>query len=123
MSQTILITDDDINVLKLFSLDLEQRNVNVQVRTAERAAEAIAHIDSEVPDILVLDLRMTGGDGFTVLDHLKAKQHDIPVVVLTNYRTDTYLEKCRSYGVKEYIVKHETRMDRVVEKVTSYLAM
>jgi CheY-like chemotaxis protein len=121
MSRTILIADDDVNVLKLFSLDIEQRNTNVRVKTAERAEEALRILENDTPDVLVLDLRMPDKDGFSVLEHLQETGNNVPVIVLTNYRSDEYVKRCRAMGVKEYIVKHETRMERVVETITSYL--
>ncbi len=122
MAKTILIADDDSTIVKLFHLDAESKNIDVVIRTSGTGEETIEMLKSGKPDILVLDIRMPKGDGFTVLEHLQKHNIDLPVIILTNYRTDEYLKKSKTYGqVKEYIVKHETRIDRVIDTVGSYL--
>lgn len=122
MAKTILIADDDSTVMKLFHLDMESKDVDVVIRSSGTGEDTITAIEHASPDIVVLDIRMPKGDGFTVLEHLKQSGKEIPVVILTNYRNEEYVTKSRKYSnVKDYIVKHETRMDRVIETVSSYL--
>lgn len=122
MAKTILIADDDSTIVKLFHLDAESRNTDVVIRTSATGEETIEMLKHGKPDVLVLDIRMPKGDGFTVLEHLQKHKIDLPVIILTNYRNDEYLKKSKTYGqVKEYIVKHETRIDRVIGTVGSYL--
>ncbi len=122
MSRTILIADDDSTIMKLFHLDAESRDTDVMIRSSGTGEETIEMLMQSKPDILLLDIRMPKGDGFVVLDHLKANKIDIPVIIITNYRTDDYIKKSKTYAqVKEYIVKHETRIDRIIDTVGSYL--
>lgn len=122
MSRTILIADDDSTITKLFHLDAESRDTDVTIRSSGTGEETIEMLLQSKPDILVLDIRMPKGDGFTVLEHLKAHKIDIPVIIVTNYRTDEYMKKSKNYSqVKQYIVKHETRIDRIIDTVGSYL--
>ena len=122
MSKTILVADDDGTIVKLFSLDAESKDRDVNIRSSNTGEETIQILDKQMPDILVLDIRMPKGDGFTVLEHLHKNNIELPVIILTNYRTDEYLKKSKTYGqVKEYIVKHETRIDRIIDTVGSYL--
>lgn len=122
MAKTILIADDDSTVVKLFHLDMETKNVDIVVRSTDSGESTIEAIEEATPDLVILDIRMPKGDGFSVLDHLKKAKKDIPVVILTNYRSDDYIAKSKRYtNVKEYIVKHETRMDRVIDAVHAHL--
>lgn len=122
MTKNILIVDDDFNVVQLFALNAENRDVDIHIRSAASGEEAIASIEAAKPDVLVLDIKMPKGDGFSVLEHLQKKQHDVPVVILTNYRNDEYLKKSKSFGsVKDYLVKTETRMEHVIDKVRTYI--
>ena len=122
MSKTILIADDDTTIMKLFQLDSESHDSDVTIRSCASGEETIAMLAHHKPDILVLDIRMPKGDGFTVLEHLRKNKIDMPVIILTNYRSDEYIKKSRTYAmVKDYIVKHETRIDRVIDTVGSYL--
>lgn len=121
--KTILIADDDTTVVKLFHLDMESRDVEVSVRSSGTGEDTIEAVNSMKPDVIVLDIRMPKGDGFAVLEHLKKNNLDIPVLILTNYRNDDYVTKSKTYGmVKDYIVKHEVRMERVIDAVNQCIA-
>lgn len=122
MSKTILIADDDSMIMQLFSLNMEQSDADVHIHSAMTGESAIAAIEKTKPDVLVLDIRMPQGDGFSVLDYLQKQKSTIPVIILTNYRNDEYVTKCRTYGVKDYLVKHEMKIDRIVERVSACIA-
>ena len=122
MSKTILIADDDAMIMQIFSLGLEQVNADVHLHSAGTGDSAIDAIKKLKPDLLVLDIRMPQGDGFSVLDYLKTQNSDMPVVILTNYLNDDYMTRCKNYGVKEYMVKHEMKIDRIVERVSACMA-
>lgn len=122
MSKTILIADDDSTIVKLFSLDAESRDSDVVIHSSSTGEETIEMLARQKPDVLVLDIRMMKGDGFTVLEYLTKNNIDVPVLILTNYRSDTYIKKSKTYAqVKEYLVKHEMRIDRIIDTVGSYL--
>ena len=121
MSARILLADDDQTISTLFSLDCETRGIDVMVSTVSSGDEAIAAIDKLQPSVLVLDLRMSKGDGFHVLEHLKASGSTLPVVVVTNYKNDAYVERCKEYGVRNYMIKHEHPMSRIVDTVQACL--
>ena len=122
MSKTILVADDDSTIMKLFSLDAENRDTDVTIHSSSTGEETIAMLSHSKPDILVLDIHMMKGDGFTVLEHLHKNKIDLPVIILTNYRNDEYIKKSKTYAqVKEYMVKHEMRIDRIIDTVGSYL--
>jgi len=123
MAKTILIADDDSTVVKLFNLDAESRETNISIRSSGTGEDTIVAIETHKPDILILDIRMPKGDGFSVLEHLKKAGLEIPVVILTNYSNPDYQKKSKTYGnVREYMIKHEVRMDRVFEAVNGYIA-
>lgn len=121
MSARILIADDDQTICSLFSLDCETRGSDATVSAVASGDEAIIAIERLKPQVLVLDLRMSKGDGFHVLEHLKETGSTIPVVVVTNYKNDAYEQRCKEYGVKRYMIKHEHPMSRIVDTVTACL--
>lgn len=121
MSHRILIADDDQTICTLFSLDCETRGSEAMVSAVSSGDAAIEAIDRLQPQVLVLDLRMSKGDGFHVLDHLKSIGSTMPVVVVTNYKSPAYEERCKEYGVKRYMIKHEQPMSRIVDTVHACL--
>jgi signal transduction histidine kinase/DNA-binding response OmpR family regulator len=80
---SVLVVDDDAGVRSLVRATL--RGDGLRLREAGDGAEALAAIDAERPDAIVLDLAMPELDGFAVLDRLRMhpETSSIPVVVLT----------------------------------------
>lgn len=122
MSKRILIVDDDHVVVSLYEMELELRNTDIEVTSAGDVVAAIDVIEQRVPDLIVLDIRLPKGDGFEVLEHLKERNHKVPVVVLTNYDKDEYRERCATYGtVHEYVQKRAIPIHDLISKLQSYL--
>ena len=121
MPKTILIADDDPMITQIIGFGMEQSSKDVTVRSTMTGQATIKALEENTPDVLVLDIRMPQGDGFTVLEHLQKTKSTLPVVILTNYKTAEYMEKSQSYGVKEYLVKHELKLDAILKHVGSYL--
>lgn len=122
MSKRVLIADDDSMLIQLLRLKAEQADLAAEIHTAENGEETIRAIQSMQPNILVLDLRMQKGDGFSVLEHLKKEGMDLQVIVLTNYNKPEYREKCTHYGVHEYIVKSETGLSELMDKLEAVVS-
>ncbi len=79
----ILVVDDDLDDLKMISMVLEPEGY--EVITAENGVEALAKVESEDPDLVLLDVMMPELDGFAACDKLKSspESRGIPVVLLT----------------------------------------
>lgn len=93
--QTILVVDDDPGILDMHSRLVEQ--AGRQAVTARNGREALAVIEKQIPDLILLDLMMPEMDGFAVLDELRARvsTRDIPVIILTaRLLSDADLERC-----------------------------
>jgi signal transduction histidine kinase/DNA-binding LacI/PurR family transcriptional regulator/CheY-like chemotaxis protein len=93
--QTILVVDDDPIILDLHSRMIEK--IGCQVVTARNGREALALIEAQTPDLILLDLMMPEMDGFAVLDELRTREstRDIPVIILTaRLVSDADLERC-----------------------------
>ena len=76
---------------------------------AAGATEAIAAIQAERPDAVVLDIQLESGNGFDVL---KAVGASTAVYVLTNFANDAYRRKAESLGARGFFDK-STEVDRL----------
>lgn len=83
--KTILIIDDEPACLDLHSRIVSMWSDKCNILTANNGREAIPIIQSETPDLVLLDLVMPELDGFGVLEMMRSNEHtrDIPVLVLT----------------------------------------
>ena len=81
--QTVLVVDDETDILDLVSLNL--RRNGYKVITADNGITAAETAKAELPDLIVLDLMLPGKDGFTVYKELRADSRTahIPVLMLT----------------------------------------
>jgi CheY-like chemotaxis protein len=87
----VLIVDDDIEFVKLYSLYL--RNKGLEVSAAYSAAEAIDVLKETSPNVVVLDVMMEHFDsGFNVSRAIKESHPDLPVILMTAISQETGLD-------------------------------
>lgn len=87
----VLIVDDDTEFVKLYSLFL--RNKGLEVSAVYSAAEAIGALEELSPDVVVLDVMMEHFDsGFNVSKSIKEKHPDLPVILMTAIGEETGLD-------------------------------
>ncbi|HGJ65888.1 TPA: response regulator [bacterium] len=72
---------------------------------AEDGEQALQLVDTEKPDIILLDLIMPIMDGFEVLEYLKKQNNTIPVIVITAYLKGNTFQKCMELGAKGFLNK------------------
>ena len=83
MAETILIVDDDLDILELLKMNLEPEGYNV--RTANDGERAVQSATTNPPDLILLDVMMPYKDGFEVIEELKDIEHtkNVPVILIT----------------------------------------
>jgi len=101
----ILVVDDERHIVRLVQVNLEREGH--QVVSAFDGKEALRKVESEKPDLIVLDVMMPHMDGFEVLKRLKSddKTKDIPVVMLTAKAQDADVFRGWASGVDCYLTK------------------
>ena len=105
MRKTILVVDDDRDVRHGLSTRLQAYGYDVKF--AEDGAQATAAIKREKPDLVLLDLGIPAGDGFTVLDRLRDRPEfgALPVIVISARSAATCMQKAMSGGARAYFEK------------------
>jgi DNA-binding NtrC family response regulator len=66
---------------------------------------ALQSLENEVPDVMVLDLRMPGIDGLEVLKNVKQHYPEVEVVILTGHGSDKDREEAERLGAFDYLEK------------------
>ncbi len=103
MNRTILIADDEKNMRWVLSQSLEAEGFKV-VQAAD-GTEALAAVDEEEPDVMVLDHRMPPPDGMEVLRTLRANGHRFPIIMLTAHGNVATAVEAMKAGASEYLTK------------------
>jgi len=103
MQHTVLVVDDERNMLMVMEMALEE--AGYRVLTAERAEEAIPLLRD--PDIAVIfsDLKMPGMGGEAFIDHCRKERPDVPVIVVTAYGSIRSAIECLQAGAADYLTK------------------
>jgi DNA-binding response OmpR family regulator len=101
----ILVCDDTPDILEMVQLILEAEGY--EVTTASRGQEVIDAVGAAVPpDLVVLDLRMPGLDGLSVLKELTSKRGGgPPVLILSAKGRDEDQREALAEGARAYLVK------------------
>ena len=101
----ILIVDDDAHIAKLLSVRLERSGHSTI--WASDGNQAIARARTHAPDLVLLDVKLPGMDGFAVLKHLKQNPttRTIPVMMLTAQTDGNSLHTAIDCGAEAYLTK------------------
>ncbi len=97
----ILIVDDEKHICELYRSELEEDGYSVKI--AGDGKEALSIVDSESPDLIVLDIQMPGMDGIETLEKILGRDKGIPVILNTAY--SHYREDYTTWGADAYVVK------------------
>ena len=121
--KTVLIIEDDSSLNKMYKDAL--RRAGLDVLTAFNGEEGLKLINTEKPDLILLDLMMPKIDGFAVLEKMKdnSEVNDIPVIILTNYGDIENIAKTVEMGVREFSIKSQNTPDQVIAKITRILSL
>jgi DNA-binding NtrC family response regulator len=110
----ILIVDDEPDFVEMLSLRLTDEGH--RVRAAASGDEGLAALDEAESDVVILDIRMPGKDGITVLKAIKSRHPIVEVILLTGHGTiDTAVEGLKS-GAFDYVQK-PARFDELLDKL------
>ena len=119
-TKSLLIVDDNPENLKLILVLLA--TCGHELVTATDAIQALAVIERQRPDLILLDLQLPGMDGLELTRRLRANEQtrSIPIVAVTAYAMKGDEDKARDAGCNNYLVKPiDKRLLR--EVVKSYL--
>ncbi len=101
----IMAVDDERHIVRLIQVNLER--AGYQVVTAFDGPEALKKVESDRPDLIVLDVMMPKMDGFEVLKRLQAnpETREIPIIMLTAKAQDADVFRGWASGVSAYLTK------------------
>ena len=113
----VFIVDDSAIIrerLEMLLSELKGVEIIGQAKGSTEAEEAIPKLK---PDVVILDIRMHGGNGIEVLKNIKKDKNSPLVIMLTNYPYPQYRKKCKDAGANFFFDK-STEFDKVFEVLT-----
>ncbi len=104
MAYKILLVDDDKNVIQVFSAGLTKEGY--EIVTAYDGEEALSKVESESPDVVILDLMMPKLNGFEVLQQIRQRYKKwIPVIINSAEKELQSMNKAYSLEADHYLTK------------------
>lgn len=113
----ILVAEDDNYYANVFKTKLTKEGFEVGI--VGNGDALLKSASQRRPDLIILDLIMPVKDGFEALKELRAddKLKDIKVMVISNLGQDDDMEKTRTLGVVDYLIKTNTSVAEMVDRV------
>ncbi|MGB6369996.1 MAG: sigma-54 dependent transcriptional regulator [Atribacterota bacterium] len=102
---SILIIDDEAELCQNLSEMLKEEEEGYKLSIANNGEKGLAKIKEEVPDLVLLDIKMPEMDGIETLKRIRAIDKDILVIMLTAYQTVETAVKAMKLGAYDYISK------------------
>ncbi len=100
---SLLIVDDQPGVRRL--LYEAFTDAGYRVRTAAGGREALKIASLEMPDIILLDVKMPDMNGLETLGEIRKTNCDVPVLLMTAYGELEVVEEAKKLGIRHYIIK------------------
>ncbi len=118
----IMWVEDDTFLSDIIARKLvAEKCVLVHTKDAE---EALSLVETEMPDVILLDILLPGMNGFELLEKLKSnpKLKDIPIILLTNLGQESDVEKGKRLGANRFLIKATLKLDEVIGQIEEVIA-
>ena len=123
MTIEILIVDDNADIRNILN-DLII-DAGYKTRVAANYAQALKEIDKKVPDVAILDVKLDKGDndGIQLLSHIKSKNSDVPVIMISGHANIEMAINSLKHGAFEFVEKpfDQTRLLNFIRRAVENL--
>ena len=102
----LLVIDDNIKLVDMIE-EYFSENINIRVSLKAYSGEdGIKVIENNINDydVIILDLIMPNKDGLYVLEEMKKRNIDKPVIISTSYNSDDMIRRVSEYGVRYFLL-------------------
>jgi DNA-binding NtrC family response regulator len=110
----VLLVDDEKDFVNSLSERIQMRELDSKI--AYDGEQALELVTDEIPDVVVLDLRMPGIDGLEVLERLKKNYPNVQVIILTGHGSDEDEKVSKRLGAYDYLQK-PVSIDKLIRSI------
>lgn len=117
-SKKVLWVEDDKLLSTILSKKIETTGYILLKANGDK--EAFKYLESEIPDIIVLDIMLPEMSGFDILQKIKMNENfkKIPVIMLSNLSKQADIEKAKMLGANKFIVKAAVSLDEIIHEIS-----
>ena len=105
MIAEILIVDDNVDIRNILNELIT--DAGYKTRVAANYNQALSEIDKKIPDVAILDVKLDKGDndGIQLLSHIKSKNKDVPVIMISGHANIEMAINSLKHGAFEFVEK------------------
>ncbi|MBX3422430.1 MAG: response regulator transcription factor [Pirellulaceae bacterium] len=115
-----LIVADDHHIVRIGIRNLLADSGVEVIEEAATGDELLAKLAQRQPNVVLLDVRLPGGDGLHFLGRIKISHPTLPVILFSTYDNPTYIARAVALGASGYVLKSEPR-ERLLEAIQTAL--
>ena len=101
----VIVVDDDPFVCASLETILNAQDDLEIVAKGTSGPEAVSLYEAHLPDVVLMDIQMVGGDGLSAAEQIIAAHADARVLFLTTFADDDYIVRALHLGAKGYLIK------------------
>lgn len=121
VKKKILIAEDEKPMAR--ALELKLNNSGFEAKAVHNGEDAIKELKANKYDLLICDLIMPVMDGFGVLQKIIDEKIKVTVIIASNLSQQDDIDKAKKLGAKDFFVKSDTPIQKVVENAKKALGM
>jgi diguanylate cyclase len=103
----ILLVEDDPDDAEFLRLSLSRRNASVEIKHSSLISDAVAVLDHQRFDVVLLDLNLPDCRGAECVERIHEADELVPIVVLSGHDDEDFAIEILNRGVQDYLVKGE----------------
>ena len=111
----ILILEDEKPLAHALLLKLTHEGYDVVIM--DNGETGISTLEKEKFDLVLCDLIIPGMDGFEILEKIKTKKLNVPVIVMTNLNQEEDRKRAYDLGALDFFVKSNNTLSQIVEGI------
>jgi DNA-binding NarL/FixJ family response regulator len=118
--RTLLVEDNAAFRQTLLDI-LSAQFPSIVIEEAADGKEAFQKIESALPNLIFMDIKLPGENGLQLTQKIKAKHPEVIIIMLTSYDLPEYREAAYQYGANYFIVKGSSTNEEILAMVGSIL--
>jgi len=115
----ILIVEDTHPYRQMLKTTLQESFPKIAIDEAADGGEALQKVDTFLPDLIFMDIKLPGENGLEITRKIKAAHPDITIFILTSYDIPEYREAAFQYGADRFLPKNSLNQMELQELVKS----
>ncbi len=122
VGKKVMWVEDDKFLSDLISRKLGHQGCRLMYATT--GEEALKILETDIPDVLILDILLPGISGFDVLEKVRSgeKTKNIPVIILSNFSQNNEVDRAMKLGAKKFLIKASIVLDDLVHEIQAVSA-